>query len=1150
MKTKNLLALLVLIALNFSFFKSYAQDTVTVQTLTFSDISKRRGTYLFPDKSEKYSKILMYYTLKCDAATPFDSYNCGEWDYLTYTMVYDKNGVMDSTYKSNYNFTVAGATPNTLSYTTNPIYDYHQNYLYSLNNTATTSYSSGQVGNGSTALAHPFVAQAGESRSQYIFTAAELTTAGVVTGDISGLQLYFNNAVQANNFKIKLKHITAADFTVEQFENGLNEVYHYNVNVAAAGWKSFQFTNNFTWNGTDNILVEMSLDNGANIGSITLAGNTAAANSGLTTSGKDYFLSFSQSGDFVDLGSALQINGTAQRTLEAWGYAKSFNDAGLFQAGRTGTTGEDFSFRTMTTDNVWRFQMWGTPDFDVTAANSKNSWHHFAVTFNGTTAKVYYDGVQVGIKNVTINTGENNMWLGRWAGSYFNGYIDEFRVWNTALPQSSIQAFMRKDVDNSHPEFANLVGNYTMDEGTGINVADASGQQTWGALAGSTWWQKRDGDELIKNATITSERPNVIFEQGVYTSTLDSILVLDSVLRSPLRIVIYNNPAPGIQVPDNATNHPSIATDTIMGWAGNVYSYTYNQAGNKVDSTLVAATNTLTKTLREWYSPSVTYEIGRFITPYGIGLTLGNNGFTWVYDVTDYEPLLHDSVDLSAANTQELIDLKFVFIKGEPAADVVRIDQVWNKGYASYSYANLDNDVNASATEIATDPNASEFKVKMRLTGHGHNSNTGNFPHCCEWKDNTHYLFANNQLVGDWHIFQYHECAENPVYPQGGTWPGAREGWCPGDLVKEKEFNVTSYVQNNAITLDYDITPVPSNNQGMGGGNYIFAGHLIEYGAPKHALDAEVYEVLRPSTKDYQRRSNPICNGAKVIIRNNGTTTLNKVKIAYSVSGGTEYTYEWVGTLTFLEKAEVTLPLYDDHFWMGDGTDKFNCSIVSLNNGLTDENSANNTYSSNFVLPDLYSEALVIQFKTNNRASENTYTVKDFYGNVVFSRTGLSNNTVYLDTVDAAWGCFTLEISDAGDDGLSYWADAAAGSGYIRIKKLSGQIVKNFEPEFGRFINYSFAIGSIQSIKESGIIDLLQVFPNPSEGIFTVEGIGMDGVFTVDVVSIDGRVVKQTQVNFTQNTQHQLDLTSLPKGVYILNVKGKNKQTTERIVIQ
>ena len=52
------------------------------------------------------------------------------------------------------------------------------------------------------------------------------------------------------------------------------------------------------------------------------------------------------------------------------------------------------------------------------------------------------------------------------------------------------------------------------------------------------------------------------------------------------------------------------------------------------------------------------YELGRYITPYGINLSLGDDGWTWIYDVTDYLPLLRDSVELECGNWQELLDLK------------------------------------------------------------------------------------------------------------------------------------------------------------------------------------------------------------------------------------------------------------------------------------------------------------------------------------------------------------------------------------------------------------------------------------------------------------------------------------------------------------
>ena len=183
---------------------------------------------------------------------------------------------------------------------------------------------------------------------------------------------------------------------------------------------------------------------------------------------------------------------------------------------------------------------------------------------------------------------------------------------------------------------------------------------------------------------------------------------------------------------------------------------------------------------------------------------------------------------MSAGNQQELIDLKFEFIEGTPPRDVLQVDRIWGR-YRSYSYKNLDDDISLPAITVPLLLAADDFKVKTLLTCHGHNSNTGEYPHCCEWKDNEHYLMVNGDTITDWHIFQYHACGLNPVYPQGGTWPGAREGWCPGDLVTDHDFEITQYVIGNEVTLDYDITPVPPDNLGMGNGNYVIGMHLVQY---------------------------------------------------------------------------------------------------------------------------------------------------------------------------------------------------------------------------------------------------------------------------------------------------------------------------------
>ena len=209
-------------------------------------------------------------------------------------------------------------------------------------------------------------------------------------------------------------------------------------------------------------------------------------------------------------------------------------------------------------------------------------------------------------------------------------------------------------------------------------------------------------------------------------------------------------------------------------------------------------------------SAGVAYEIARYITPYGINLSLGPNGFTWIYDITDYMGLLRDSVKLSSGNTQELLDLKFVFVKGTPPAEVIKINQIWNNGATSYSYGDLSANNKLTKKSVKVEASADILKFRSRITGHGHNSSDGKYPHCCEWKNNTHSLFSGGKLVKNWEIWQTLDCADNPVFPQGGTWPYAREGWCPGDRVKDTEFDVTRFKSGDSLDMDCLLYTSPS----------------------------------------------------------------------------------------------------------------------------------------------------------------------------------------------------------------------------------------------------------------------------------------------------------------------------------------------------
>ncbi|MCC6720677.1 MAG: T9SS type A sorting domain-containing protein [Bacteroidia bacterium] len=547
-------------------------------------------------------------------------------------------------------------------------------------------------------------------------------------------------------------------------------------------------------------------------------------------------------------------------------------------------------------------------------------------------------------------------------------------------------------------------------------------------------------------------------------------------------------------------------------------------------------------------------EIARYITPYGINLSLGPNGFTWIYDVTDYLPYLRDSVKLSAGNTQELLDLKFVFVKGTLPAEILKVNQIWDNGAKSYSYSDLSNDKKLNSKSVKIENNTKSIKFRSRITGHGHNSNDGSYPHCCEWKNNKHFLFSGNKKIKEWQIWQTLDCADNPVFPQGGTWPYAREGWCPGDRVKDTEFDITNYKNNDSINLDYRITPVPSENIGMGNGNYVMAMHLIQYGKTNFTNDAEVYDILSPNSAQIFSKFSPSCEEPKIVIRNNSSDTMTSLDIEYNISGGYTMKYKWKGKLGFLQTDNVQLPIFDAGFYRGDGKNTFSVKIINRN-GVKDNYEENNILTSKFKMPDIYKDKIYIEFKTNNNPNENKYILKDSRDSIILIKENLTANKVYRDTLkNIKSGCYTFELTDEGTDGLSFWANASQGAGYLRFRKATGTtVLKNFGSDFGYRIYYSFIIDSLQKgiepfypEPENGIL----IYPNPSNGNFTLTTSGISGYYTLQIYNTIGEKIYESEINTDVETDKTINSGEMSSGLHILKLYNGNNRFVKKIIIE
>ena len=89
-----------------------------------------------------------------------------------------------------------------------------------------------------------------------------------------------------------------------------------------------------------------------------------------------------------------------------------------------------------------RYEFQGGGINGVTPVND-NEWHHVAFTYDGTTIRLYVDGVEDATLDAIIDTGvdgETNVNIGsQLGGSLFQGLIDDVRIYDSALTPEQIK---------------------------------------------------------------------------------------------------------------------------------------------------------------------------------------------------------------------------------------------------------------------------------------------------------------------------------------------------------------------------------------------------------------------------------------------------------------------------------------------------------------------------------------------------------------------------------------------------------------------------------------------------------------------------------------------------------------------------------------
>tara|TARA_B000000557_G_scaffold263677_1_gene267066 strand:+ start:6463 stop:8133 length:1671 start_codon:yes stop_codon:yes gene_type:complete len=453
------------------------------------------------------------------------------------------------------------------------------------------------------------------------------------------------------------------------------------------------------------------------------------------------------------------------------------------------------------------------------------------------------------------------------------------------------------------------------------------------------------------------------------------------------------------------------------------------------------------------------FSIGSFVTPYGKQLIMGGkSGWEWTYDMTDYTTILRGDRNIIVGNNQELLDLKFLFIKGKPIRDVLAVKNIYPYGH--HKYGPLADDEILKITNIILNSNAEGYKLKAVISGHGHAGPRN----CCEWDSKTHTYYLNGWEIFRWNVWK--DCGNNPMYPQGGTWPFDRAGWCPGTKVDEYEFELSPFVNpGDTIKIDYGIEPY--KDDGEKDGEFRMSHQLFAYGPPNFKIDAEVVEIITPNAKSKYKRFNPSLSHPKIIIQNSGEYILKTLDIYYGIKGRKKQKFKWSGDLSFLSQEEIYLPLFN---WHGLSKNPIFEIILKNPNGNVDENQINNELTSVIPLPKIFPKEFRLQIITNNmnRSRENSFTLTDNVGKVYYSNNVFSDSTEYTFMIKLDNGDYQYLFKDDMEDGISkhWWNRNSAPEkigidGEMRFLSMAGDTLHEFDPDFGQQLLLNFRVGRL-----------------------------------------------------------------------------------------
>ncbi|MDD4848740.1 MAG: T9SS type A sorting domain-containing protein [Bacteroidales bacterium] len=203
-------------------------------------------------------------------------------------------------------------------------------------------------------------------------------------------------------------------------------------------------------------------------------------------------------------------------------------------------------------------------------------------------------------------------------------------------------------------------------------------------------------------------------------------------------------------------------------------------------------------------------ELFKYITPFGVACSDGA-------DVSEYASVLQGLVEFEFEVVTwngggYLPVLTFTYTAGEPEYNYSDIVEIWHGKYDFGDYANLQP---IPQVNWQFNQNVEKAQIVMSTTGHMWSSNTSpnysvNSQNAAEFYEGTHFIHVNGNQEFTQHLWPTSgSCSPNPAscQPQNGTWTYPRQGWCPGSIALIWNWDLTPFISNGSVNLDYEFDP-------------------------------------------------------------------------------------------------------------------------------------------------------------------------------------------------------------------------------------------------------------------------------------------------------------------------------------------------------